>query len=499
MPPITIAIAAPLLALALGSTGNVIAAPAEPGMAQMIEQIRQLGQRMEALEQRNAQLERELARELARRSALRQNQPEGAPGALSQRLEVLEKKQLALDAGLDSERLSENEPDLSTRLKAVEIQSLNMQKAARKVDALDGVNAGMSLTTVAQKPYANAGNSQLNYRGDMFVSLPLGKIGNIEQKAYVQFRLGQGNGVAVPAYSKPNASLFSRSEPEDAAAVLAQAWYQASIPLSADGLKAHAREALEVNFGKMDPFVFFDQNAVANDETRQFLNAAFVHNPLLDAGGDIGVDNNGFAPGLRLSYANWRAKPQTWGVSLGVFGAGAHGSNYQRSLSAPMVLAQAQTEQRFFAGLPGNYRLYAWRNGQGAHFDESIGTAERHTGWGVSVDQRFGDGLTLFGRYGKQMQGHVRFDRALTVGADWNGSYWNRAADGVGLALGWLKTSRAYADFSGVGGAERVAELYYRFRVGKQFELSPDFQYIDHLGGGSDAIKVLGLRAQINY
>jgi hypothetical protein len=78
--------------------------------------------------------------------------------------------------------------------------------------------------------------------------------------------------------------------------LLAQAWYQATIPLPLGGFKPASKQSLEVTVGKMDPFVFFDQNAAAGDEARQFLNSVFVHNPLLDAGGDIGVDANGFAP-----------------------------------------------------------------------------------------------------------------------------------------------------------------------------------------------------------
>ena len=249
----------------------------------------------------------------------------------------------------------------------------------------------------------------------------------------------------------------------------------------------------------MDPFVFFDQNAAAGDETRQFMNAAFVHNPLLDAGGDIGVDANGFAPGFRLSYYNFENKPQSWRVSLGVFGAGARGSNFQRSLAQPMVMLQAETEQRLLGGLPGNYRIYAWRNPQAAHFDGS--EPERHGGWGLSADQRVGDGMTLFGRYGHQLQGNVRFDRALTLGAEFNGSYWSRGGDSLGVAAGLLKSSREYRDFAAVGTAEHVAELYYRYRINKQFELSPNFQYIGNPGGDSaaDAVKILGLRAQLIY
>ena len=134
----------------------------------------------------------------------------------------------------------------------------------------------------------------------IFVTLPLDNIGDVESRIFAQIRVGQGSGLnAMPSYSKPNASAFRvlGTDPDNSVAVLGQAWYQATIPLPFGGYKPRSREKLEVNFGKMDPFVFFDQNAAANDETKQFLNTVFVHNPLLDAGGEVGVDANGFQPG----------------------------------------------------------------------------------------------------------------------------------------------------------------------------------------------------------
>src|SRR3990167_1734467 len=452
---------------------SVSAAAAPPSQTDLVRLVEQLNQRMERLEQHNAELERELG------------------------------------ASLESDTISEKEPEITARLKALESQAVSAQSAARKVEAFEGITAGLSLTTVAQKPLgAASGSSQLNYRGDAYVSLPLAALGDIEHRVFAQFRPGQGSGVSAPSFSSPNSSAFQLDgglRPDDSVALLAQAWYQASISLPFGGYKPHSKQTLEVNFGKMDPFVFFDQNPVAGDETRQFLNSAFVHNPLLDAGGDIGVDANGFSPGLRLSYANVASKPETWRLSLGVFGAGANGSNYQRSLSSPLVMLQAETEQRMFRGLVGTYRIYAWRNAQASHFDSSLTEPEHHSGWGISADQRVGDGVTLFGRYGHQMQGHVSFDRALTLGADVNGSYWSRGGDSVGLAAGWLKTSQNYRDFTAgttpAGGAERIAELYYRFRINPQFELSPSFQYIGNpAGDGSvEAVKILGLRAQLTY
>lgn len=446
---------------------------------------------------------------------------------LAARIEALEQQNKDMEKALASERISEREPELVTRLKAVESQSLGMLKQARTVEALDGIQAGFSLTTVAQQPSRPArvagadidgkfGNSQLNYRGDAYVTLPLDNIGDTESKVFAHFRFGQGFGLNdMYSFSKPNASAFrvTSANPDDSVAILGQAWYQATIPLPFGGFKPHSKETLEINFGKMDPFLFFDQNAAANDETKQFLNTAFVHNPLLDAGGDIGVDANGFTPGIRVSYVNKQDKREPWRLSLGVFGAG-RGANYTRFFSSPLVIAQAETQQRFFGGLMGNYRVYYWRNGQAPGFD---GTTAHRSGWGVSADQRVGDDTTLFARYGQHISGSgARFDRALTGGFEISGSDWGRGADSIGVGGGLLHASKDFragsltADADGNGipdyayaatGSERMVEVYYRWRFNKQFEISPSLQLIGNPGGngGAPVFRLLALRAQLTY
>lgn len=480
--------------------------------AELLQLIEKLGERVDRLERRNADLERQLRTGSA------------APGELEQRVQSLEQAQAQVNEGLVSENVSENEPELTSRLKAVEVDVLDMKKSAKTVQALEGLSAGVSLTTVAQMPSglpsaAAGGNSQLNYRADVTAELPLEPIGDVEHKLFAHFRMGQGQGLNSPfanlgAFaSAPNAVAFraSGASPDDSVAILGQAWYQASIPFPIGGFKPRSRETLELTFGKMDIFGFFDQNAAAGDESVQFLNSVFVHNPLLDAGGQIGVDANGFQPGFVASYLNETRKPETWRLSLGVFGTG-EGANYQRFFSSPLLMAQAETSLRF-SGLSGNYRVYAWSQGQGSELD---GSTAKQVGWGISADQRLGDGVTLFGRYGQIARGEVPFDRAFTLGAEFNGSYWNRGADAIGVAAGWLAASDDYRAAGGSGdldgdgtpdfsftpdGAEKVAELYYRYRISPQFEVSPDFQYVWRMGGNPDAspVTVLGLRAQLSY
>ena len=500
------------LALAAAALFAALPAHAAPTEAELVRLIQKLGERVDRLEKRNAELEQQQAGRAK------------TPADLEQRVQSLEQAQEQVTQGLESENVSQYEPELTSRLKAVETDVLGMKKSAKTVEALEGLKAGVSLTTVAQMPSGlptgtTDGSSQLNYRADVTAELPLEPIGDIDHKLFAHFRMGQGLGLNSPfanlgAFaSAPNAVAFraSGANPDDSVAILGQAWYQAAIPLPFGGFKPRSRQTLELTFGKMDIFGFFDQNAAANDESKQFLSSIFVHNPLLDAGGQIGVDANGFQPGFVASYLNETRKPETWRLSLGVFGT-HQGANYQRFFSSPLVMAQAETSLKF-SGLTGNYRIYAWSQGQGSELD---GSTAKQVGWGISADQRLGDGMTLFGRYGQMARGQVPFDRALTLGAEFNGSYWNRGADAIGIAGGWLQASDDYRaaggsgdldgdgtpDFSFIpGGAEKVAELYYRYRISPQFEVSPDFQYVWRMGGnpGAGNVSVLGLRAQLSY
>ena len=451
---------------------------------------------------------------------------ESSSAELLKRIERLEKKNEALEKALEGERISENEPEVATRLKAVEFQTLSMQKQARAIESLEGITAGVSFTTVTQHAGGSvttdgSSESQWNYRADVSVSLPGGEIGNAEGKLFAHFRMGQGDGLTriLPTFGGVNATGFHvqgvRSD-DDATVLLAQAWYQLDVPLPLGGFKPQSRESFSFNFGKMDPFLFFDQNAIADDETTRFLNTAFVHNPLLDAGGDVGVDAFGFTPGLRFAYHNETERPLAWDASLGVFGAGS-GAQFSNSFEKPFVIAQLETTRKFFGGLNGHYRLYLWRNGQAtAYANEFDIQTEKHTGWGMSIDQRVGDATTLFARYGRQTQGKARFNRATTLGAEFGGSYWDRGADAVGAAFGQLHTSADFrtdaptldanadgnADFGyAASGAEQLIELYYRWRIHTKFEVSPDLQHVSRPAGNGAAkdVNLIGLRAQITF
>ena len=429
--------------------------------------------------------------------------------ALADRVERLEVQNAQLRTALESDRLSENEPELATRLKALEAQQDALKGPASKLaEAFDGISVEGSLTGMVQQAPRSAlndpaaGRSRANYRGDVAVTLPGGDFGANKGKVFLHARFGQGEGLALrPTYTgTANSTTFSGTDPDDTQFTLAQAWYQLDVPLG----QGDAHKAV-FTVGKIDPFGFFDQNAIADDETRHFANNVFVHNPLLDSGGDVGADRFGFSPGAIAAYENSSDKAMPWGASLGVFGSG-NGANFSGSSGKPFAIAQAWVSPRINQ-LPGTYRVYAWSNARSTDFD---GDEARHAGMGLSLDQRVTDTLTLFGRYGHQTSGRVLFNDAFTMGAELDGSAWRRGSDGLGLAFGMLRTSGRYAsasaaDPAGYGyaarGSERIGELYYRMQLNDHVEITPSLQYISRPAANPDAkgIALLGLRARVGF
>ncbi len=428
------------------------------------------------------------------------------------RLQELESAQTRAAEALASDRISEDEPELVTRLKAVESQTLSMQQQARQMEALEGISVdagvvGMMQYASGSATAAGQSQSRMNYRGDVSLSLPGGSFGDADGSFFAQVRFGQGNGLALrPTYtSTPNTTTFEVAgvtDPDSSFAVLGQAWYQLDVPLPRGGFKPQSRQRLTFNLGKMDPFVFFDQNAAADDETAAFANNVFVHNPLLDSGGDVGFDAYGFMPGLRMAYTNERNRARVFSASIGVFGSGP-AANFSGSLDQPFVIGQLELATRLL-GLPGNYRLYAWRNARAVDFDDTVAA---HAGWGLSLDQRAGDALTLFARYGQRIDGRERFDSALTLGTEIGGNYWRRGADALGVAVGILGTSGAWRGATADGtlagyaarGNERVAEIYYRYHLNDHVEVSPDLQWIQRPAGdpGAASATIVGVRATV--
>ena len=450
----------PLLA-ALACQSAIAADPLPADLAALVQQMQE---RLTRLEQRNADLEKRLAED-------------GDAKAMAARVEDVENEVLAL------------------------------RRQPKPFASLEGLTAGASLTMVAQRALSGTttgrDESDVSYRADVEVEMPAGSIGDAEGKLFAHFRLGQGTGFSTlnPTLTGAvNSTAFELGNggvaaADDSVALLAQAWYQLDIPV---GGKSGDLGRVEVTVGKIDPFVFFDQNNLADDESEAFLNNVFVHNPLLDSGGDAGVDAYGFTPGLRVAYVSDVNGANTWGVSLGVFGSGP-GASFDTSFSKPFVIGQVEYNGKAWANLPGAYRLYAWNNGRAS---DLTGGTERHGGWGISLDQQVAEHLSLFSRIGFSGKGQVAFDRAFTLGGQLSGAGWGREKDRLGLAFGLLRTSDEYQLANpGFSGSEKNVELFYAWQLNDQVHIAPSLQWIGRPGGDPAAkdVAVVGVRAKVAY
>jgi hypothetical protein len=407
---------------------------------------------------------------------------------LAERVEQLEAANRKLEAAL-GQQAGTRVKEMEARIEDVEKEVVALRKPSALEEAVDGISAGASFVMVAQ--HANGGNdaSELTGRADIEVELPMGSIGDAEGKFFGHLRAGDGGGVDTGALAPSNSMAFGDESRLD----LMQAWYQLDIPM---GGKSGDLGRFEVTVGKIDPFGFFDGNNVADDESEQFLNLAFIHNPLLDAGGDIGVGDDGGSPGLRMAYVSDVNGGNNFTASLGVFGAGEEGANFSDSFDGGLLIGQLEYSGKTLGSLTGAYRLYGWSNSNAEDLDDPANT-ERHTGWGISLDQQIADGVTLFSRIGFSTKGEVNFDRAYTLGAQFDGTLWGRESDRVGLAAGWLEAS----DESGMTGTETPVELYYVWQLNDHIHLSPSVQWIGEPGGDESAkdVTVWGLRAKAAF
>lgn len=432
------------------------------------------------------------------------------PADVAQMLQTLQERVTRLEArnaGLErhlaeTARPAAKDEALAARVEDVENAVLALRDKPNALERLEGISAGASLTLVAQRADGGAArDSQLTARADVEVEMAAGSFGAAEGRLFAHFRAGEGDGIAPASFATPDATGgFGTSRP-----ALMQAWYQLDIPA---GGKSGELGRMEVTVGKIDPFVFFDANNVADDESEGFLNLAFVHNPLLDAGGDVGVGSDGASPGLRLAYVSDINGGNHVTASLGIFGAG-RGGDYTDSFGNPFSIAQIEYAGKTWGSLEGAYRLYAWNNARAfdqvndldsnGEFDD---TEESHRGWGLSVDQQVTNNGTLFARYGHPTRGTLAFDRAFTLGGQLGGSGWGRENDRLGLALGWLKSSGEYQLANpGFSGTEKTAELFYVWQANENFHLSPSLQWIGRPGADPAAkdVTVLGLRAKLSY
>jgi hypothetical protein len=197
--------------------------------------------------------------------------------------------------------------------------------------------------------------------------------------------------------------------------------------------------------GRLDLTNYFDHNAVANDETTQFISDALVNNPAL------GLSSNGtgvtaiFDPknGLNFKFGVQQSNPDALNLSDSVYSLAEVGY-----VARPPGLEE------------GNYRLW-YRRDNTSEF--------RQNGFGISLDQRIIPTLTLFGRFGSAEVEGGR-DKFYSLGFQiQNGAVFN-PLDTWGIGYSQIDPF--------TGRREKLAEGYYNLRLTERLRLSFHLQRV---------------------
>jgi hypothetical protein len=227
-------------------------------------------------------------------------------------------------------------------------------------------------------------------------------------------------------------------------------------------------QKLAISAGRLDLTNYFDRNAVANDETSQFISDALVNNPTLglavNGAGIVGVYDlkNGFAFKAGLQQSSNEA------------------TNLSQSLYS---LAEVDYVARPRGLSEGNYRAWV-RN------DNSTGTNKSAVG--ASVDQKLTNFVGLFGRYGTAEAVDGR-DHFYSGGFQVQNGFVFNPLDYWGVA--YAQTNLQSGDH------EKIAEGYYNLKISEKLRLSLHLQHVFESPAGTASVGFLvpAIRLQAKF
>jgi hypothetical protein len=198
-------------------------------------------------------------------------------------------------------------------------------------------------------------------------------------------------------------------------------------------------QRLALSAGRLDLTNYFDQNALANDESTQFLSDGLVNNQML------GLASNGTGVAAEFDAKNG------FRLKFGFQQSNTDATNLSDSM---YTLTEAGYTFTPFALPEGTYRVW---------FRTDNTSPQIRRGTGVSIDQKLSASVGVFGRYGTQ-EGDVGRDHFYSAGVGFqNGLIFNpQDMWGVGFAQIDLAS----------GEQERLVEGYYNLLLTERLRLS---------------------------
>ncbi len=396
--------------------------------------------------------------------------------------DIEELKSLVRQLMKENQALAERVKALEKKLEAYESRAQAPSPAPQAGPASGGnwyerLNVGLSVASVVQDVVDAErvdGNGNVTGHGDrgyaaVTVDLELSTDFTQKDRAKVLLEMGSGHNPEdeIASFSGiiDEALSMVPVETDDGDVRISEAWYEH------DFLFRHVKT--RVRFGKIDITTDFDNNEYANDETSQFFSPVFVNN--------IAVEWPAYAFGSMVWF-------ETEKLDFGLGYADADG-NWDDILDYPFLIAQV-TWRPDFLGRAGNYRVYAWYNGD--KHQEILGDDTDETGYGLglSFDQEITKSLGVFLRYGWQNEDVYPYDHALSFGFSLAGNAWGRPDDVFGLGFGVAFLSDDYEEKLAREGFdtedEYHLEAYYSFKVNQYLTLTPDLQWTDNPAGYED-------------
>jgi hypothetical protein len=272
---------------------------------------------------------------------------------------------------------------------------------------------------------------------------------------------GPGPDFALKTQSRVNAES-ERLDGDDTRVFLREAWVRFQF---LDG-------RVRFNVGKLDVTHYFDRNFFAEDETRQFLNASLIGNPLL------APPANGPGASIRVSHGDWR---YAFGVqALDDFGGDHSG--------VPYIVGELGRRNIF--AVTGHYRWWARLT--------SVPQRRSDLTWGtgISIDQQVADGTGVFVRAGlSRRDGENVTSRSASVGLQHTPAWLGRERDLVGVGYLFLREP---------DGREHAVETYYNFSLAACCSIIANVEWIvsrpSAASGRRDRDSIIpGLRATILF
>ncbi|MDR2427237.1 MAG: carbohydrate porin [Endomicrobium sp.] len=336
--------------------------------------------------------------------------------------------------------------------------------------------------------------NDLAYSFDLTIGKDLGNGAHI----FSHLIAGQGDGLGVWSYTNGiNGDVWNTQN----TLTVAELWYKQSL----------FDEKLSITIGRLNPALYFDQNAYANDETSQFLNYAFVLNPLVVYPVDY------FKFGINVTYS----PIEQIEFSYSYLETNSDLSHFDTKGFNAVQLAFKPNET-------GNYRIFYWNNNDANLAYSNVNKNEFQegvSGFGISADQKITETIGIFARFGYRDPSisvlyeidtdgdgvnddydffYAPSSIAASIGVQFSGVSWSRDNDLLGIACGYANTSRDIYDagFLEKDGSEINTEVYYAFAINEHVIITPSLQYLSNTYGGNtaeDNVFVYGIRTQIGF